>query len=249
MTASTRRVAIVTGGTRGIGGSIALRLANSGVDLVLGYLQDSSSADALVASIEKTTAVRAVAVGGDIARADTVDALFAMAKLEFGGVDIVIGCAGAHASRPSHLADADDADLCHVIDVNFLGTCRLLRAAARHIRPGGRVLAFSSSAIAMSVPGQAVYNASKAAVEVLVRQLAREVAGRDVTVNAVAPGPTGTAMFMRGRGPKDFEELAQQVPLGRIGRPEDIADLVDFLVGPAGGWINGQVVRSNGGIV
>ena len=242
------RVAIVAGGTRGIGAQISRRLASDGVALVVGFAYDPVRADKLVGEIVETGG-RAVAVRGDISDPGTVEELFAEAEQAYGGVDIVVTCAGAHAFARGPLSGTDDASFDRVVDVNFRGTFNMLRAAATRVRPGGRIVNFSSSAVALGVPGQAVYNACKAAVETLTRQLAVELTGRDVTVNAVAPGPTATELFTRSRSAQDIAAIAQQVPLGRIGSTGDIAEVVAFLVSARGGWINGQVVRANGGLV
>jgi len=242
------KVAVVAGGTRGIGAQICRRLAADGVDLVIGFAHDPVAADKLVGEITETGA-RAIAVRADIGRTADVDRLFAEAEEFFGGVDIVISCAGAHARRRGPIAVTEDADFDRVVDVNLRGTFTMLRAAAAKVRAGGRIVTFSSSAAALGVPGQAVYNACKVAVESLTHQLAKELAGKEITANSVSPGPTATELLLASRSADDIAAIAKQVPLGRIGQTEDIADVVAWLVGARGGWINGQVVRANGGLV
>jgi 3-oxoacyl-[acyl-carrier protein] reductase len=240
--------AVVFGGSRGIGAGVAGRLAAAGHDVVIGFAHDPAAAAKVVGGIDETGA-RALAVRGDIADPRDVAATFDAAEQAYGGIDVVVVCPGAHAAERGPLAGASDESFARVVDVNLRGTFNVLRLAATQVRAGGAVVTFSSSAAALGVPGQALYNACKVAVESLTRELARELAGRDVTANAVAPGPTATELFLRDRSQEEIEGLARRVPLGRIGRPRDIAEVVAFLAGPQGRWVNGQVLRANGGIV
>lgn len=245
---AARRCAVVFGGSGGIGSRVAHRLAADGFDVVVGYLDDAQAAGKVAAGIEEAGA-RAVIARADVTAPPDVAATFDAAERACGGVDAVVVCPGAHAARRGPLAGLDDDSIARVLDVNLRGTVNVLRVAAARVRPGGAIVTFSSSAAALGVPGQALYHACKVAVETLTRELARELAGRDVTANAVAPGPTATELFLRGRSDAEIDALAARVPLGRIGSPDDIADVVTFLTGARGRWVNGQVLRANGGIV
>jgi 3-oxoacyl-[acyl-carrier protein] reductase len=240
--------AIVFGGSGGIGTLVAHRLAVAGHDVVVGFAQDTAAAGKVAGAIDETGA-RAVTVRGDVTDPRDVEATFSAGEQAFGGIDVVVVCPGAHAAKRGPLAGVDDESFARVVDVNLRGTFNVLRLAATRVRAGGSIVTMSSSAAALGVPGQALYNACKTAVESLTRELARELAGRDVTANAVAPGPTATELFLRNRSEAEIEGLAKQVPLGRIGHPNDIADVVAFLTGPQGRWVNGQVIRANGGLV
>ncbi|QUQ64346.1 SDR family oxidoreductase [Kutzneria sp. CA-103260] len=240
--------AIVFGGSGGIGTRVAHRLALAGHDVVVGFVQDTAAAGKVAGEIEETGA-RAITVRGDVADPREVEETFDAAEQNFGGVDVVVVCPGAHAAKRGPLAGVDEASFARVVDVNLRGAVNVLRLAATQVRAGGSIVTLSSSAAALGVPGQALYNACKIAVESLTRELARELAGREVTVNSVAPGPTATELFLRNRSNEEIEALAKQVPLGRIGHPMDIADVIAFLTGPQGRWVNGQVIRANGGLV
>ena len=241
-----QRVAVVTGASRGIGRAIAVTLAAAGQAVVVGYAGNEVAAKQVVDEITAAGG-QAVAVQADIADEDAVAALFETATQAFGGVDVVVNSAGRMALSP--IADLDLADLDALHRTNIRGTFVVARDAARRIRPGGAIVLLSTSVVGLQFPGYGAYAASKGAVEAMALILARELRGRDVTVNAVAPGPTATDLFLDGKDEATIERLAQQPPLERLGTPADIAEVVAFLAGPGGRWVNGQVVRANGGIV
>ncbi|WP_113703702.1 SDR family oxidoreductase [Nonomuraea lactucae] len=240
------RVAIVTGGSRGIGRETARRLAADGFAVVIGYAANQDEAESAVKEIVSSGG-RAIAVRADVADERAVAALFDTAESEFGGVDVVAHAAGRLLL--ASVADLDLADLDTLHRTNIRGTFVVAQQAARRLRRGGALVTFSTSIVGLAVPTYGAYSASKGAVEALTLILARELRGRDVTVNAVAPGPTATDLFLEGKDEETIARLAAQPPLERLGTPKDIADVVAFLASPAGHWVNGQVVRANGGII
>ena len=243
---TTPRVAIVTGGSRGIGRETVRRLAADGYAVVVNYAGNKDEAEAAVA--EATAAGgQAVCVQADVADEHAVALLFDAAESTFGGIDVVINAAGRMYLAPITEMDLGALDSLH--RTNIRGTFVVAQQAARRVRPGGSIVLFSTSAVGLGVPTYAPYAASKGAVEAVTMILAREMRGRDVTVNSVAPGPTATALFLDGKDAVAIERLAAQPPLERLGAPEDIAEVVAFLASPAGHWVNGQIVRANGGIV
>ncbi|MFF4352055.1 SDR family oxidoreductase [Streptomyces sp. NPDC001530] len=244
------RVAIVTGGSRGIGRETAERLAAEGYAVVVNYAGNEAEADKAVAAITETGG-QAIAVRADVADETEVAALFDAAEQAFGGgggggVDVVVHAAGVMTLAPLVDLDLDALDRMH--RTNIRGTFVVDQQAARRLRAGGAIINFSSSVLALALPGYSAYAATKGAVEAMTLILAREMRGRDITVNAVAPGPTATALFLDGKDEETIARMAAQPPLERLGTPEDIAGVVAFLAGPAGRWVNGQVIRANGGI-
>jgi 3-oxoacyl-[acyl-carrier protein] reductase len=240
------RVAIVTGGSRGIGRSVVQRLAADGHSIVIAYASNRAEADAAVAEAEAAGA-KAIGVVADIGDSGAVAGLFDQAEEAFGGIDVVVNAAGVMSLAP--LADFDLTVLDRMFRTNIRGTFVVDQQAARRVRPGGAIINFSSSVLGRVLPTYTGYAASKAAVEAMTFILAHELRGRDVTVNAVAPGPTATDLFLEGKDKETLDRLANAVPLERLGVPDDIAPVVAFLASPDGHWINGQTVRVNGGII
>jgi 3-oxoacyl-[acyl-carrier protein] reductase len=246
MTKDSRKVAIVTGASRGIGASIAERLASDGFTVVVNYAGSAPDADALVSKIEATGG-KAISAQADVSDGSAVARLFDAAEAAFGGVDVIVSNAGI--MKLATIAESDDALFDRHVAINLKGTFNVLREAAKRVREGGRIISMSSSLVGLSLPRYGVYIGTKAAVEGLTRVLANELRGRNITVNAVAPGPTATALFLDGKSPELIDRMAKMNPLERLGQPDDIANVVAFLAGPEGGWVNGQVLRANGGMV
>jgi 3-oxoacyl-[acyl-carrier protein] reductase len=246
MTSPTSRIAIVTGASGGIGAAVAERLASDGFTVIVNYAGNAAAAEALVAKIE-TAGGRAVTAQADIADAAAVARMFDTAEAAFGGVDVLVNNAGI--MQLATIGESDDALFDRQIAVNLKGTFNTLREASRRLRNGGRIINLSSSVTTLLQPTYGVYAATKAAVEAMTSIMAKELRGRDITINAIAPGPTATKLFLDGKPQEVVDRLAKMAPLERLGRPEDIAAAVAFLAGPDGAWINGQTLRANGGIV
>ena len=246
MSANQNRTAIVTGASRGIGAAIAERLGRDGFTVVVNYAGNAGAAEEVVRKIEAAGG-KAVAAQADVGDADAVRRLFDSAEAAYGGVDVLVNNAGIMMLSP--LAGADDAHFDRQIGVNLKGTFNTLREAARRLRDDGRVINFSTSVVGLKLETYGVYAATKAVVETLTAIMAKEMRGRGITVNAIAPGPTATDLFLNGKSDELVARMAKMSPLERLGTPEDIAAAVAFLAGPDGGWINGQTLRANGGLV
>ena len=246
MAEETNKVAIVTGASRGIGAAVAERLATDGFTVGINYSGDAAPAEALARQIEAKGG-HALTARADVSDPEAVRRMFDAAETAFGGIDVLVNNAGVMALTT--IADTDDATFERLMNVNIRGTFNTLRQAATRLRNGGRIINFSSSQAGLLHPTYGIYAATKAAVEALTSVLSKELRGRAITVNAVAPGPTATDLFLNGKPQEVIDRLAKAAPLERLGQPQDIAATVAFLAGPDGAWINGQTLRANGGII
>ena len=240
------KTAIVTGSARGIGAAVAERLGKDGFAVVVNYAGSAADAEAEAAKI-KDAGGRAIAVRADVSDPAAVKHLFDEATQAFGGVDVLVNNAGVMLL--STIAEADDALFDRQVAINLKGVFNGMREAARRLRAGGRVISFSSSVVGLYQPTYGPYAATKGGIEAMTHVLANEMRGKDITVNAIAPGPTATHLFLDGKPQAVIDHLSHLAPLERLGTPGDIAAAVSFLAGPDGSWINGQVLRANGGIV
>ncbi len=246
MSSNESKVALVTGASRGIGAAIAERLAKDGFTVVINYSGNAALAEELVQKVERNGG-KALTAQADVGNAESVRRMFDAAEAAFGGIDVLVNNAGI--MQLSSIADADDVNFDRQVSVNLKGTFNTLREAAKRLRTGGRIINLSTSVVGLKLENYGVYAATKAAVETLTAIMSKELRGRSITVNAVAPGPTATDLFLNGKSDELIARMAKMNPLERLGTPEDIAASVSFLAGSDGSWINGQVLRANGGII
>ncbi|WP_413624533.1 SDR family oxidoreductase [Luteibacter sp. Lutesp34] len=247
MNANTQaKIALVTGASRGIGAAVAKRLARDGFTVVVNYAGSAQAAENVVRDIEAAGG-QAISAQGDVSKAADVRRLFDTVDEVYGGMDVLVNNAGV--MQLASIAELTEEDYDRLFDINVKGSFNAMREAARRLRKGGRIVNFSSSVVGLLQPGYGAYAATKAAIEAATMVLARELRGREITVNAIAPGPTATDLFLNGKSDELIDRLAKLSPLERLGTPEDIAAAVAFLVGSDGAWVNGQVLRANGGVI
>lgn len=239
------KAAIITGASGGIGHACAITLAAQGFAVAVNYAASADAAAKVVDEIERAGGT-ARAMQADVTSASAVERLFGETESAFGGIDVVVASAGVMTA--SSLAEVSDEEFERVTAINLRGTFNVFREAARRLRDGGRLIGLSSTTLALNAPGYGLYNATKGAVEGMVRVVAKELGERGITVNAVAPGPIETRLFLDGKSDAEIQRMASMAPMKRLGQADDIAHLVGFLASPEAAWINGQVMRANGGI-
>lgn len=237
------KVAVVTGGSRGIGAAIAQRFSSLGYRVVIGYRSDQTSAEALTASMGPDA--ESLAVQADIGRPEDIERLVSETVERFGAIDVLVNCAAIGPYRPLGKMDADF--IRPILETNIMGTVLLTQAALPHMPDGGRIINFASALAYRPIPTSSVYSASKAAIVTLTHAFAKELGARKITVNALAPGVIETDMttkIIAERG----EQIMAMTPLGRIGQTDDIAGIVAFLASPEAGWITGRTIIADGGV-
>jgi 3-oxoacyl-[acyl-carrier protein] reductase len=244
MSSNNDRTAIITGASKGIGGALAKRLALDGFKTIVNYSSSESDAMAVVSAI-KAAGGQAQAIKGDVSDPAAVRELFDQTEAAFGPVDVLVNNAGVMKLAP--MAEVSDEDYQRIVAVNLTGTFNGMREGAKRVRDGGRIINFSTSIIGTYLPGYSVYAATKAAVEAMTHILAKELGKRGITVNAVAPGPVATDLFLTGKSEELIQRMINDIPLGRLGQPDDIARVVAFLASADSGWVNGQIIKANGG--
>lgn len=242
---TTSRIALVTGASRGIGANITRRLARDGFAVAVNYSSSPAPAEALVAELTQSGAT-AIAIKADVSKVDQVQAMFDTVEQQLGKIDVLVNNAGILKTEP--LAQTSDELYAQNFAINTQGVFNTLREAATRLNDGGRIINLSSTTLALNLPGYAIYNGTKAAVEAFTRVFAKELRGRRITVNAIAPGPVATDLFLDGKSEEQIQNFAKMPPLERLGQPDDIAGVVAFLAGEDGAWVNGQVLRANGGV-
>jgi 3-oxoacyl-[acyl-carrier protein] reductase len=240
------KVALVTGGAKGIGASIVEKLASNNFAVVINYASSADAANELVEQI-KSKGGQAIAVQADVSKSTQAESLFKASLQEFGKVDVLVNNAGIMALSP--LSETSDEDFNKQFDVNVKGVFNMLRLASKHLNDGGSIINLSTSVVGLKLERYGVYAATKSAVETMSAILSKELRGKDIAVNCVAPGPTETDLFTKGKSQEFIDKLASMSPMERLGQPEDIANVVNFLASDQGHWVNGQVLRANGGIV
>ncbi|UQZ32161.1 3-ketoacyl-ACP reductase [Paenibacillus sp. PK3_47] len=246
MTDLTGKVAIVTGSSRGIGRTVAKQLAGLGAKVVINY---SSSPEKAIEAVQEIVAEggEAIAVRADLGNVSEVGRLFADTLAAYGKLDILINNAGLMINKP--LPEITEADFDKQFSVNVKGTLFAIQQAMKHMQPNGRIINFSTSVVGQMFPSYSVYAATKGAVEQLTRQLAKEFGPKGITINAIAPGPVNTELFNTGKTVQQIEAMKQMNAMGRLGEPEDIANVVEFLVSGQSQWVTGQTLRVNGGFI